>query len=62
MNETVSKEIPLKWEVFVARRQDLTRDLPPGKEELNRVGGAATLICGIREAVLVDTLLHLKRN
>jgi len=38
MNEMASKEIPLKWDVFVAKRQGLTRDLPPGKEGLNWVG------------------------
>jgi len=32
MNKGASKEIPLKWDVFVAKRQGLTRDLPPGKE------------------------------
>ena len=35
MNEMASKAIPLKWDVFVAKRQGLTRDLPPGKEGLN---------------------------
>ena len=38
MNEMASKEIPLKWDVFVAKRLGLTRDLPPGKEGLNWVG------------------------
>jgi glyoxylase-like metal-dependent hydrolase (beta-lactamase superfamily II) len=48
---------PLKWDVFVAKRQGLTRDLPPGKEELMWVPGSATLIYGEKDAVLVDTLL-----
>ncbi len=52
-----SKEIPLNWDVFVAKRRGLTRDLPPGKEQLNWVGGSATLIYGGSDAVLVDTLL-----
>jgi len=34
MNETGSKEISLNWDVFVAKRQGVTRDLPPGKEQL----------------------------
>jgi glyoxylase-like metal-dependent hydrolase (beta-lactamase superfamily II) len=57
-----SKEIPLEWDVFVAKRQGLTRDLPPGKEQLNWVGGSATLIHGTRDAVLVDTLLTIDQN
>jgi glyoxylase-like metal-dependent hydrolase (beta-lactamase superfamily II) len=62
MNEMAGKEIPLKWEVFVAKRQGLTRDLPPGKEQLNWVAGSATLIYGARNAVLVDTLLTIDQN
>jgi glyoxylase-like metal-dependent hydrolase (beta-lactamase superfamily II) len=62
MNEMASKEIPLKWDVFVAKRQGLTRDLPPGKEQLNWVAGSATLIYGARNAVLVDTLLTIDQN
>jgi glyoxylase-like metal-dependent hydrolase (beta-lactamase superfamily II) len=58
----MTKEIPLKWDVFVAKRQGLTRDLPPGKEQLNWVGGSATLIQGARDAVLVDTLLTIDQN
>jgi glyoxylase-like metal-dependent hydrolase (beta-lactamase superfamily II) len=62
MNEMASKETPLKWEVFVAKRQGLTRDLPPGKEQLNWVAGSATLIYGASNAVLVDTLLTIDQN
>jgi glyoxylase-like metal-dependent hydrolase (beta-lactamase superfamily II) len=57
-----SKEIPLNWDVFVAKRRGLTRDLPPGKEQLNWVGGSATLIYGGSDAVLVDTLLTIDQN
>jgi hypothetical protein len=32
MTEVANRDIPLKWDVFVAKRQGLTRDLPPGKE------------------------------
>jgi len=34
MNQMASKEVPLNWDVFVAKRQGVTRDLPPGQEEL----------------------------
>jgi len=30
---TATVRTPLKWDVFVANRQGLTRDLPPGKEQ-----------------------------
>jgi glyoxylase-like metal-dependent hydrolase (beta-lactamase superfamily II) len=62
MNEMANKENPLKWDVFVAKRQGLTRDLPPGKEGLNWVAGSATLIYGAADAVLVDTLLTIDQN
>ncbi len=54
-------ETPLKWDVFVANRQGLTRDLPPGKEEWAWVPGSATLIYGQKDAVLVDTLLTVEQ-
>ena len=57
-----SKGIPLNWDVFVAKRRGLTRDLPPGKEQLDWVGGSATLIYGGSDAVLVDTLLTIDQN
>jgi glyoxylase-like metal-dependent hydrolase (beta-lactamase superfamily II) len=47
----------LQWEVFVAKRQGLTRDLPPGKEQWMWVPTSATLIYGQKDAVLVDALL-----
>jgi len=62
MNKGASKKIPLKWDVFVAKRQSLTRDLPPGKEQLNWVGSSATLIYGASDAVLIDTLLTVDQN
>jgi glyoxylase-like metal-dependent hydrolase (beta-lactamase superfamily II) len=52
---------PLKWAVFVAKRQGLTRDLPPGKEDLTWVPGSATLIYGQKDSVLVDTLLTIEQ-
>src|ERR1700688_5324414 len=47
----------LQWEVLTIKRPGLTRDLPPGKEELMWVANSSTLICGERDAVLVDTFL-----
>jgi hypothetical protein len=34
MTAAATGKIPLKWDVFVAKRQGITRDLPPGKEQL----------------------------
>jgi glyoxylase-like metal-dependent hydrolase (beta-lactamase superfamily II) len=47
----------LRWEVLTVKRPGLTRDLPPGKEDLMWVANSSTLIHGERDAVLVDTLL-----
>jgi glyoxylase-like metal-dependent hydrolase (beta-lactamase superfamily II) len=61
MTAATTGETPLKWDVFVAKRQGLTRDLPPGKEEWMWVPGSATLIYGQKDAVLVDTLLTVEQ-
>jgi glyoxylase-like metal-dependent hydrolase (beta-lactamase superfamily II) len=61
MSANAARESPLKWDVFVAKRQGLTRDLPPGKEEWMWVPGSATLIYGQKDAVLVDTLLTVEQ-
>jgi glyoxylase-like metal-dependent hydrolase (beta-lactamase superfamily II) len=47
----------LRWDVLTVKRPGLTRDLPPGKEELMWVANSTTLIQGERDAILVDTLL-----
>jgi glyoxylase-like metal-dependent hydrolase (beta-lactamase superfamily II) len=52
----------LHWDVLTVRRPGLTRDLPPGKEELMWVANSSTLIQGERDAVLVDTLLTIKQS
>jgi glyoxylase-like metal-dependent hydrolase (beta-lactamase superfamily II) len=57
-----ASQIPLKWQVFAAKRQGVIRELPPCKEQLNWVVGSATLIYGARDAVLVDTLLTIDQN
>jgi hypothetical protein len=33
MTAVATGEIPLNWDVFVAKRQGLTRDVPPAKEQ-----------------------------
>ena len=52
----------LRWDVLTVKRPGLTRDLPPGKEELMWVANSSTLIHGERDAVLVDTLLTTKQS
>ena len=61
MTEVANRDIPLKWDVFVAKRQGLTRDLPPGKEQWMWVPTSTTLIYGQRDAVLVDALLTVEQ-
>jgi glyoxylase-like metal-dependent hydrolase (beta-lactamase superfamily II) len=50
------------WDVLTVKRPGLTRDLPPGKEELMWVANSSTLIHGQRDAVLVDTLLTTEQS
>src|SRR5258708_28616417 len=52
----------LRGEVLTVKRPGLTRDLPPGKEELMWVANSSTLIRGERDAVLVDTLLTTEQS
>ena len=52
----------LHWDVLTVKRLGLTRDLPPGKEELMWVANSTTLIHGERDAVLVDTLLTTEQS
>jgi len=52
----------LKWNVLTIKRPGLGRDVPPGKEELMWVANSATLICGKRDAVLVDTFLTTEQS
>ena len=53
---------PLRWEVMTIKRPGLTRDLPPGKEDLMWVANSSTLISGERDAVLVDTFLTTEQS
>src|SRR6266446_9550916 len=52
----------LQWNVLTIKRPGLVRDLPPGKEELMWVTNSSTLICGERDAILVDTFLTTEQS
>ena len=52
----------LTWKVLTAKRPGLTRDLPPGTEELQWVANSVTIISGERDAVLVDTFLTIEQS
>jgi len=52
----------LHWDVLTIKRPGLTRELPPGKEELMWVANSSTLIYGERDAVLVDTFLTTEQS
>ncbi len=53
----MNSDTDLHWDVLTIKRPGLTRDLPPGKEELAWVANSSTLIYGKHDAVLVDTFL-----
>jgi glyoxylase-like metal-dependent hydrolase (beta-lactamase superfamily II) len=61
MTGLTTRPTPLKWEVLVTKRQGLTRDLPPGREQWMWVPTSATLIYGKRDAVLVDAFLTVEQ-
>ena len=52
----------LRWEVLTIKRPGLTRDLPPGREELMWVANSSTFIYGERDAILVDTFLTTEQS
>jgi glyoxylase-like metal-dependent hydrolase (beta-lactamase superfamily II) len=52
----------LQRDVLTIKRPGLTRDLPPGKDDLMWVANSSTLICGKRDAVLVDTFLTTEQS
>lgn len=62
MNSIDSTGTKLNWEVFTSKRPGLSRDLPPGKEDLMWVSNSSTLIYGERDAVLVDTFLTIEQS
>ena len=62
MNAIDTTRADLQWNVFTIKRPGLVRDLPPGKEELMWVANSSTLICGERDAILVDTFLTTEQS
>jgi hypothetical protein len=54
MNEKDKHMSKLEWKLLTKKRGSSTQGLPPGKEDLAWVTNTATLICGGREAVLID--------
>jgi glyoxylase-like metal-dependent hydrolase (beta-lactamase superfamily II) len=58
-----SEMADLRYDTLLARREGLTRDLPPGEnEDLRWVTNSATLIYGDQDAVLVDTFTTVEQN
>jgi glyoxylase-like metal-dependent hydrolase (beta-lactamase superfamily II) len=62
MSASAVTDTDLRWDVLTAKRPGLTRDLPPGKENLMWVANSSTLLYGERDAILVDTLLTTEQS
>ena len=62
MRASNATDTKLRWDVLTIRRPGLSRDLPPGKEQLMWVANSSTLIYGQRDAVLVDTFLTTEQS
>jgi glyoxylase-like metal-dependent hydrolase (beta-lactamase superfamily II) len=62
MNRVAKDNGSLKWDVFTSKRPGLSRDLPPGKENLMWVANSSTLLYGEGDAVLVDTFLTIDQS
>jgi glyoxylase-like metal-dependent hydrolase (beta-lactamase superfamily II) len=52
----------LQWKLLTKKRESATKGVPPGKEALAWVTNTVTLICGQRDAVLVDTFLSAQHS
>lgn len=52
----------LSWSTLNIKRPGLSRDVPPGHEDLMWVANSSTLIYGERDAVLVDTFLTIEQT
>src|SRR2546430_10984029 len=62
MTEIRTRDIPLKWDVFVAPGIPMvTSDLPPGAKQGMWSPISSTLIYGKRDAVLVDTFITIEQ-
>lgn len=62
MSATATSNHHLQFDVLAIKRPGLSRDLPPGKEDLMWVANSSTLIYGERDAVLVDTFLTAEQS
>ncbi len=62
MSTAATTSNDLQWEVLTIKRPGLTRDLPPGPEDLMWVANSSTLIYGKYDAVLVDTFLTTEQS
>jgi glyoxylase-like metal-dependent hydrolase (beta-lactamase superfamily II) len=60
-NRTTSQS-KLSWKLLTKKRTSSTKGIPPGKEQLAWVTNTVTLICGERDAVLVDTFLSEQQS
>ena len=62
MTEVGTRDIPLKWDVFVTPGIPMvTRDLPPGMKQGMWSPISSTLIYGKRDAVLVDAFITVEQ-
>ena len=62
MDSVDTRHEALNWEVLALKRSGLSRDLPPGHEDLMWVANSSTLIYGKEDAILVDTLLTTEQS
>ena len=63
MADIKTRDMPIKWEVFVTPGipQNITSDPPPGTQQWMWSPISATLISGQRDAVLVDALMTVEQ-
>jgi glyoxylase-like metal-dependent hydrolase (beta-lactamase superfamily II) len=62
MTTNITLNDGLGWATLNIKRPGLSRDVPPGHEELMWVANSSTLIYGERDAVLVDTFLTTEQS
>src|SRR5215467_5180732 len=51
-----------QWKLLTKKRESATKGVPPGKEAPAWVTNTVTLICGQRDAVVVDTFLSAQQS
>ncbi|MBY5378313.1 MBL fold metallo-hydrolase [Rhizobium leguminosarum] len=62
MTANTASKNGLSWNTLNIKRPGLSRDVPPGHEELMWVANSSTLIYGEQDAVLVDTFLTTEQT